>query len=293
MRSTHGWVRLALALLVATAPVGARAEETSSGEAEGMLGDFGIGLRFGYLRGDANGHLQTPRGGNPGTSTQNEPHLDEIGIEDFDAFDAALDLSWRQHHVDLGGQWMGLDGSATVGGVGFVSQGVPFLPGMRVHSDVDLDWYRLGYRYRFDVPLGDQHLFVAPGVQGVHLEYSYELQGELPSFNYLLAFGNPRADRSFPQAGMRLGGTLEWQPHPMVAIEGAGWWGVPIEETARILDVGVVGKLRVYQMERGPSAWVHIGVRYERIEFRDDQELENDIDVQLGPMLNAGIELRL
>ena len=72
-----------------------------------------------------------------------------------------------------------------------------------------------------------------------------------------------------------------------------GWWGVPIQNTARILDVGLLGRLRVFQFERGPAAWVHVGVGYEHIQFRDDQSLPNDVDVELGPLLNAGLELRL
>jgi len=278
-------------LALFSAPAALRAEGPPSGEAEGMLGDFGIGLRFEYLRGKADGHLQTPDGGNPGTSSQNRPHLDEIGADDdFDGFDGALDLSWREHHVDLGGQWIDLDGSATLDKP-LVSNGVRFLAGQRVDSDVQLDWYRIGYRYRFDIPIGkSQHLFVAPGIQGVYFDYDYELKGLNTTFTTAT---HQRASRSFPQGGMRLGGTLAWQPHPMFAIEGEGWWGVPIDETARILDVGIAGKLRVFQFERGPGAWVHLGVRYERIEFRDDQELPNDIDVELGPMLNAGFELRL
>jgi hypothetical protein len=282
MRSIEVCARMAVAIAAAVAPMSAYAEEASSGEAADALGDFGIGVRFGYLHGDTDGELQTPQGGNPGSSSSNRPKLDEIGVDDADAFDAAFDLSWRNHHLDLGGQWIELDGSATLHDP-LVSRGLTFPSGTDVDADVQLDWYRVGYRYRFDIPIGSmQHLFVAPGVQGVYFDYDYHLDG-----------GGQSVNRSFPQAGLRLGGTAEWQPHPFVSIEATGWWGVPIEETARILDVGLVGRLRVLHLEHGPDAWLHLGVGYERIEFRDEQDMANDIDVEIGPQLSAGIELRL
>lgn len=281
MRSLSARVRIASIVLAVALPGTLRAEPPPAG-AEGMLGDFGIGLRFGYLYGEANGFLQTPSGGNPGTSSSHRPKLDEIGADEFSAFDGALDLSFREHHVDLGGQWIGLDGSGTLDRT-LVSRGVTFPAGTRVQSDVTLEWYRLGYRYRFDIPLGErQHLFLAPGVQGALLDYDYQLSG-----------GGRSVARSFPQAGARLGGTAEWRPHPIFAIEATAWWGLPIDETAEITDLSLVGRVRAFQIERGPSAWFHIGIGYEHIEFEDDQDQPNHIDVGTGVLLNVGIELRL
>lgn len=271
---------LASIVVVLSFPGALRAEPPPA-EAEGMLGDFGIGLRFGYLYGDIQGFLQTPAGGNPGTSSKHRPRLDEIGADDFNAFDAALDLSFREHHLDIGGQWIDLDGSATLDRT-LVTRGVTFPSGTHVSSDVTFDWYRAGYRYRFDIPVGEQQLFLAPGIQGAFLDYDYKLHG-----------GGRSISRSFPQAGLRLGGTAEWRPHPMFAIEASGWWGVPIDETAEITDVSLVGKVRVLHLERGPSAWLHLGVSYEHIEFEDNQDQPNHIDVGTGALLNAGIELRL
>lgn len=272
-------VAVSIASLILAAPLRA---EPPPAEAEGMLGDFGIGLRFGYLYGEANGFLQTPSGGNPGTSSSHRPKLDEIGADEFQAFDAALDLSWREHHVDFGGQWIGLDGSDTLDST-LVSRGVTFPAGTHVHSDVTLDWYRLGYRYRFDIPLGEQqHLFLAPGIQGALLDYDYNLDG-----------GGRSISRSFPQAGVRLGGTAEWRPHPIFAIEATAWWGIPIDETAEITDLSLLARVRVFKLERGPAAWLHLGIGYEHIEFKDNQDQPNHIDVGTGPLLNAGIELRL
>src|SRR5258705_5960687 len=69
------------------------------------------------LQGSANfgpisGYLQTPAGGQPGTSSKHRPTLEELGIDEVWFYDTRLDLQWHSLRLYGGYQFFPLAGAA-------------------------------------------------------------------------------------------------------------------------------------------------------------------------------------
>ncbi len=243
---------------------------------------FRIDLDFQYMFGEADGFVQTPAGGEPGTTSPNRPTLDEIGIDHVHILDASLSLQFNPHIFTFGGQFIRMSGSATLGS-DLISQSLLFPAGSSVDSDVQLDWYRFGYQYDFRFDLGNGHeLHLAPGVQGVLLDFRYELDGP----------GGLRADRSYAKGGAGIGATIQWLTDGPFSVEASGFWGLPIDKTAEILTLELVAKWQVWGSSQSNGGAAYLGVAFETIEYEDNQTVPNHINVDLGPVLVAGLEIR-
>src|SRR5262245_26541221 len=72
---------------------------------------FHLQFDFQYMYGEADGSLQTPAGGEPGTTSHNRPDLGEIGIDHAHVFDASLSLQFQAHIFTFGAQIIHMDGS--------------------------------------------------------------------------------------------------------------------------------------------------------------------------------------
>src|SRR5438093_7783564 len=70
-------------------------------------GKFHLTIDGIWLYGPVSGHLQTPSGGRPGTSSSDRPTLGEIGINSASIYDAEAMASFGDHGIYLGGQWVG------------------------------------------------------------------------------------------------------------------------------------------------------------------------------------------
>jgi hypothetical protein len=246
-------------------------------------GGIHLELDFRYLYGAVKGSVQTPSGGEPGTTSPNRPSLGEIGIDDASIFDGSLLVQLDRHMFSLGGQIIRLDGNATLER-DLLSHSLLFPAGTDVHSSVQLDWYRFGYRYefRFDLHDSGSQLRLAPGIEGVLLNFDYSL--DVP--------GGAGTSRGYAKGGLRIGGTAEWITASPFSIEATGYWGLPIDNTAQILSVELLGKYQLWGNQRGTGGAAYLGIAYEQIEYEDNQEVPNHVDVQLGPLLVAGIEVR-
>src|SRR5437764_11724810 len=111
--------------------------------------DFHLSFQGSYLYGPADGFIQTPSGGQPGTTSRHRPHFGEIGINDANIGDVQLNLDWPSDRIFVGGQFISLSGNNESLQNTLVSQAETFPAGTGVRSDVRLDWYRVGYRHAF------------------------------------------------------------------------------------------------------------------------------------------------
>src|SRR6266571_8640843 len=107
--------------------------------AEGLMpqssGNFHLTLEGMWMYGPVAGHLQTPSGGQPGTTSSNRPTLGQIGINTASIYDAEVLPSFRDHGMYIGGQWIRLSGERRLEEK-LISQGETFPAGMDVKSDV-------------------------------------------------------------------------------------------------------------------------------------------------------------
>src|SRR5688500_3382598 len=110
---------------------------------------FRWSLEATWMYGPIDGQLQTPTGGMPGTTTVGRPTLEDLGLDYASIFAAEATFGAGAHEFFFHTQLNRLYGDATLEDT-FMSQGRTFPAGSRVHSDVKLDLYRLGYRHRIE-----------------------------------------------------------------------------------------------------------------------------------------------
>ena len=234
------------------------------------------GLDATYQYGEIRGFLQTPAGGRPGTTSSKRPSFAELGLDRVSVFDAALRVA-RERHVLAGGlQLIRLDRATTLTRE-LTSQNSFFPAGDRVQSDVKLDWYRFGYRYRLGPTrrAAQKHRF-AVGGDLVAFDFHYQLDG------------TGHVDLSYMKIGTRLGGTWDWQISEPWSAAAQAFWPVPLSNTPSILSVALGTRYRFYRSSR---AAVHatFGLAYTLIDYEDEQDVPNHIRAEMGPLFWFGV----
>jgi len=238
-----------------------------------------------WLYGPVSGHVQTPSGGRPGTSSADRPTFGEIGINTASIFDAEVMPALRDHGLYFGGQWIRLDGERNLE-QSLVSQGQTFLVGSRVKSNVDLDWYRLGYRYR--IQRGDE-----VGAELPRTEIYSRLGAAILDFHYKLdGPGAGDVDRAYVKIAPQMGVEMEWHASDHWSLAGELTSTLPFRGMPWIATAQLEAKYRFIEKGR-MSLSGFVGAGYEKISFHDHQDLSNDINADFGPMVLLGLELRL
>jgi hypothetical protein len=246
---------------------------------------FRFSLEGSFLIGPANGYVQTPAGGQPGTTSPRRPKLDEIGIDTVTAYDVAGNASFGPHQLYLGAQFVRLSGDATLDQP-LVTQGQSFPAGTPVSSDLTLDWYRAGYRYAFafdtDPGRPGDELLLAPSAGAALLDFHYRLHSRNPA--------GPTADRSYSKLAPQLGLDAEYALTPRLSLAADVLCSLPISNTPFILSTELAAKYRVVHSTHADLDAL-LGVAYEHISYEDNQPTPNHISVDLGPMLLLGLTL--
>ncbi|HEX8915972.1 MAG TPA: hypothetical protein VF796_26730 [Humisphaera sp.] len=240
-----------------------------------------------YLYGSVRGSLQTPSGGRTGTTSPGRPSLEEIGIDDASIGDVALTLSIPGgHRFYAGGQFIGLSGGATLRDT-LVSQGQTFDAGAPVHSDVRLDWYRLGYQNPFVLARGAgarPELTLTPAAGAGLFTFDYKLRTD--------AADGPRVSRSYSKLMPQVGLEAEWRPGGGPFAVSAGALGFPRLGTATP-QITAEHVLLHYSAvdDRRFTADAFGGVAFEQMNFEDRQTIPNRVRADFGPLLVVGLRL--
>jgi hypothetical protein len=242
-------------------------------------------IRGTYLYGQADGFVQVPSGGNQGTTSHDRPTLSEIGIDDASIYDAVATGSQGPHEVFVGGQWLRMSGSDTLN-EDLTSQAQDFSAGSSVQSDLRLDWYRAGYRYRFSwhdrADPNRTVLSLAPSIGIDVLDFDFKLHGP----------GGTDVSRSYVKGGGQVGLEARFWLSDRWSIVAEGMASMPIPDTPFIVTGQLVGRYEVFDTP-GYGLAAFAGVAYEHIGYHDNQDESNHINIDLGPLLVLGLELRL
>ena len=270
----------ALAAFAFSGPAHAQEETTESSYS--LLGDLTIEVDGRYMRGNIDGYLQTPAGGQPGTTDHQRPTLGELGYGNENIWDGEITVQSHEHIFTFGARLVRLTGDARLSRQ-LTCENVTYPAGTDVNSNVDLDWYRLGYRYEFAFEPDEKgsQLSFAPGIDAVLFNFDYDLS----------ASGGLRSDRNYAKPGMRIGADAEWDIAGPFSIEAGAWWGVPFDNTAEILSLELLGRYQIWG-GRNMGASFYLGVAYDEIEYEDGQGVPNHISVEMGPMIVAGFDFR-
>jgi hypothetical protein len=234
-------------------------------------------LEGGVLYGPVDGYLQTPSGGESGTSSPHRPTLHELNIDDAVFYDASLRAQWRHLQLNGGAQIIDLSGSATLT-ESLVSHGVPFPAGTHVHADNSLNWYHVGTGWTF--ALADGRIELTPQVDVALLDFSYKLTSP-----------DAGAKRSYSKGAVRLGGEGLWHfnPHLSVGLDGAA--SLPVSNTPQIATIRGIAQWNIVPHSRGLRPSLFVGGGAEWIDYQDSQTLPNHIHVNFGPLVTGGLKL--
>ncbi len=100
-----------------------------------------------YMYGSIKGTAQHPVGGQQHTANLNRPSYSAIGINETGIADGEFAIGFGEHQeIFFGAQYNHMSGNGVLT-KSLVSEGVTFPTRTQVHSDIRMDWYRLGYRY--------------------------------------------------------------------------------------------------------------------------------------------------
>jgi len=263
-------LRTAIITSLLLASLGLRGAEDRSASTSLMTG---FRAQFNY--GPADGFLQTPAGGQPGSSSRHRPALDELDIDDAAFYDVLASVQWHSLSLYAGGQAIPLKGQGVLSRTLF-SRNVTFPAGTRVQSESDLNWLRAGAGWKFCVL--DRRLELVPKAEFTVLDFRYELSG-----------GGQAVERSYAKGCVRLGLETRYRFNRMVSVSLNAEGSAPISNTPQIavLTGGVVFDLLPGNRRVHPTFLVGGGAQ--RIEYQDNQKLPNHFQVDLGPFVTTGL----
>jgi hypothetical protein len=231
-----------------------------------------------YLYGHAGGFVQTPAGGEPGSTSSHRPKLSEMGINDVSLYDFNASADFDHNELFLGGQIGTFSGSHTLDST-LVSHGTTFPAGTHVSSDLTLDWYRLGYGRVFPIDAQAQWT-ITPSADVAILDFCYKLRG-----------GGESTSRSYLKPTFQLGADLRWNPaNGPFSIDAIVTATPPISGLPWIDEESIVASYKFIN-SKSVTAAGSIGVGFEQVRFEDSQTVSNHIKVDYGPLLLIGLRL--
>ena len=142
-------------------------------------GDKGLraSVEGSYLYGPISGYLQTPSGGTPGTTSDKRPTFEELDMENVGIIDGSVAGGKGAHDLYVGARIVRLHSETTLDNT-LISQNKTYPAGSSVEADVKLDWYRAGYRHRFNYRY-DKKAYIGfyPALELGLFDFHYQLDG--------------------------------------------------------------------------------------------------------------------
>jgi hypothetical protein len=237
-----------------------------------------------YLYGSSRGFAQISKGGKNGTSNYQRPQFHSIGLNTANIADLELSAKVGQYgEFYVGTQYIPLSGSAFIGPKTLTTAGITYPANSHVASDVDLSWWRFGYRYPFVITTarnGMPEIVLTPYFDVVIWTFDYNLT--VPKAH--------TANRSFDQVGFQLGGTVAWRPGGGPLSLEATLGSFPMFDNFVTISIEQLNlRYTFYDWRRFHFSGV-LGVTWEQQDFKDSQALPNHISADFGPLLTVGLQ---
>lgn len=214
-----------------------------------VLGSVGFGA--------ASGFLQTPAGGQPGTSSSRRPTLGELGIDDALYCEGSLRMQFRHLGFFGGYQHIGLEGDGPLTS-DLVSRGVTFPAGSLVETDTRFDWYSAGAGWKFTA--FERRLELVPKAELAVLDFHYELSGAGQSVN-----------RDYAKGCVRLGLESSYRFSRVASLRLNADASLPISNTPQIARVAGVLELQLLPKSNTIRPRIFFGAGAQRIDYEDNQ----------------------
>lgn len=223
---------------------------------------FDVSFTEGYA--PISGYLQTPAGGKPGTSDIRRPTFGEVGVNNTTYSDVFLRYRKNQYAIYALGRFMDIDSSGVLKR-DLTSQAQNFFEGEAYKFDTTFNFYHVGLQDDFGLLTG-------------------KIELALMDFHYKLRTSAALADRSYTKAGLRLGAEKNFKFDKIdIAIEASG--SIPISNTPYIYSAGSTVKYLLTDRLN-----IAVGVQYFYLDYKDSQDLQNHLRLEMRPALSASLQ---
>lgn len=224
-------------------------------------------------------YMQTPLGGAPSSASDKRPKFKELGIDNATIVNLSLSAIMDPHSLYCASHLVDLSGESTLNEE-LIFHGKQYPAGTRVKSDVQLNWYEIGYQYNIHLGKERVNLNIAPTVAFTLFDFSGELESR-----------GEKNDRSYMKGTPRVGLELEWFPWDRFSIDSKGIGSIPFKHTPHIYTIGLTGKYHMMSKGRLKTLLV-AGVEYNQIDYKDSQTKPNHVKADMGPLGLVGAEIR-
>ncbi len=248
----------------------------ASGNAQENSNAFSYSIGISYLDSNLSGFVQTPAGGQPGTTSSNRPSFKELGFDRQSAIDAYGRILRGRHSLEVGGQWQRQSGKSVLE-KDLVSQKQFFAAGSRVDADIQTDWYRLNYLYALNNNIDNISFAVGGGL--VWFDFHYKLTGI-----------DAKADRAYSKIGYRAGANIDWKLSNKLLVNAKLFAPIPLSNTPEIWTVELNSSYTFWN-NGGSHLQAIAGIGYNRLDYEDDQKIPNHIRVEMAPYFRLGLQM--
>lgn len=225
---------------------------------------FGISVKQGYA--PISGYLQTPAGGNPGTSDIKRPTFKELDIDDTSYTDIDLYYKRRNFTPYIGVRLIDVDSSGILE-KDLTTRGQTFLKGQSYDHKTSFNIYRIGTKYDL--------AYFSPKVELAVMDFDYKLEST-----------GIRVRRSYSKSTVRLGAEKIFSLDVLDIIFEASW-SVPLTNTPEIYTAGAVVKYWFLE-----NVNVGLDVQYFYLDYEDDQDLPNHLRLEMKPAISVFLQYR-
>ncbi len=237
---------------------------------------LGITIEGAINYGPLDGYTQVPAGGRPGSSSLRRPSFDEIGVKNRAFSDLSLQFDWPHLQVYFDSRIL-RPGASNELLQDLVTRNIRIPSGSLIRGRTRFDTMSLGISRSFQIPRTRTTLF--PLVEFSLLKFLYE-----PTVEGIDLSG---AKRRFNSGGLRFGLAAERQITDRIALEGTLVSTIPGLSNLQMTDTHLRAKFRFNNIDSGSST-IFLGIGYQRIKFKDSQELPNDLELKIFPVTTIG-----
>jgi hypothetical protein len=226
------------------------------------------------------GYVQTPIGGQPGTTSPKRPTFDEVGAKTAWAPSADLRFAFGHHRVHAGGTWWVLHGDETLQ-EDLLTHGDPIYPaGTFMSSGTEFLSMWLGYGYALQLGSTPGRLTLTPGAGLYGHAQAYEVSGD-----------GRTSTRDFSSFSPMLDAELIW--HPGGRIHVSAELRLVMDDALGLSSPtdGIDAAVRLH-LDLWRDANVFFGVGYSRWDHHDEQQVPNDSSFEVAPWFSVGCEFR-